>query len=94
MSFIDLSHLFWRNDFSSSQDYPVQGSTKLAQAFAQYLSRPESPTVRLIPVGADWTSNENVVGYPDGLNPANYLVQPTLESILYALEEPAEPFPF
>jgi 5-methylcytosine-specific restriction enzyme B len=68
------------------------GKTKLAQAFAQYLSRPGSPTVRLIPVGADWTSNENVVGYPDGLNPANYLVQPALESILYALEKPTEPF--
>jgi 5-methylcytosine-specific restriction endonuclease McrBC GTP-binding regulatory subunit McrB len=68
------------------------GKTKLAQAFAQYLSRSGSATVRLIPVGSDWTSNENVVGYPDGLNPANYLVQPALESILYALEKPTEPF--
>jgi len=67
------------------------GKTKLAQAFAQYLSRPGSPSVRLIPVGADWTSNENVVGYPDGLNPANYLVQPALELILYAREKPTEP---
>ena len=67
------------------------GKTKLAQAFAQYLSRPGSPSVRLIPVGADWTSNENVVGYPDGLNPTNYLAQPALELILYANEKPAEP---
>jgi 5-methylcytosine-specific restriction enzyme B len=67
------------------------GKTKLAQAFAQYLSRPGSQSVRLIPVGADWTSNENVVGYPDGLNSANYLVQPALELILYATEKPTEP---
>jgi 5-methylcytosine-specific restriction enzyme B len=67
------------------------GKTKLALAFAQYLSRRGSPSVRLIPVGADWTSNENVIGYPDGLNPGNYLVQPGLELILYAREKPAEP---
>jgi hypothetical protein len=68
------------------------GKTQLAQAFAKYLSRPGSSTVRLIPVGADWTSNENVVGYPDGLDPANYLVQPALESMLNARDKPTEPF--
>lgn len=67
------------------------GKTKLAQAFAKYLSPPASISVRVVPVGADWTSNENILGYPDGLSPTNYLVQPALELVFYACEHPSEP---
>jgi len=76
------------------------GKTKLAQAFARWITRDpglivsEDPskgknrnsTYALLPVGADWTSNENIVGYPDGLDNSNYVTKPALELIRQALE--------
>ena len=38
----------------------------------------------IIPVGADWTSNENILGYPDGLNPGIYNSTPVLDLVLKA----------
>jgi len=47
------------------------GKTKIAHAFAHWISEfPEQ--YRLVAVGADWTSNENVVGYQDALQPTIY----------------------
>jgi energy-coupling factor transporter ATP-binding protein EcfA2 len=37
-----------------------------------------------VPVGADWTSNENVLGYPDGLQANIYVAKPALDLILHA----------
>lgn len=76
------------------------GKTKLAQAFARWITPdpglvdPADPsrgknlnsTYALLPVGADWTSNENIVGYPDGLDNSNYVTKPALELIREALE--------
>jgi energy-coupling factor transporter ATP-binding protein EcfA2 len=76
------------------------GKTKLAQAFARWISpysgligdadpsegKAPSPYHVLVPVGADWTGNENIVGYPDGLQEANYVTKPALELIRRALE--------
>ena len=49
------------------------GKTKLAQAFARWLAPPaedeESPAHLVIPVGADWTGSDAILGYPDGLDP-------------------------
>jgi len=38
----------------------------------------------LIAVGADWTGNENIVGYPNGLDKAAYISKPALNLILRA----------
>jgi MoxR-like ATPase len=47
------------------------GKTKLAEAFAMWLS--ESPEqYRIVAVGADWTSNENLLGYADALQAGRY----------------------
>ncbi len=46
----------------------------------------DSGCFALVPVGADWTGNENIVGYPDGLVNANYVTKPALELIRHALE--------
>ena len=54
------------------------GKTKVAQALARWLT-PDKANYVLIPVGADWTGNENIVGYPDGLNPNEYVSKPALE---------------
>ena len=61
------------------------GKTKLAQAFARWLTpAPEEgqfPAYAVIPVGADWTGNDNILGYPDGLDPARYVTRPALDLI-------------
>jgi len=76
------------------------GKTKLAQAFARWITpapawedpadhlkgKLPNPHYQLVPVGADWTGNENVVGYPDGLNNGNYVSKPALQLIRHALE--------
>jgi energy-coupling factor transporter ATP-binding protein EcfA2 len=81
------------------------GKTKLAQAFARWLT-PKSaaidstdrlkgdnpnPFYALVPIGADWTGNENILGYPNGLDAANYITKPTLDLILHATSNPDIP---
>ena len=66
------------------------GKTKLAQAFSRWLS-PSPDCYRLIPVGADWTGNENILGYPNGLDPTVYITKPALDLILHARGNPNDP---
>lgn len=48
------------------------GKTKLAQAFAQWITSDESQYV-IVPVGADWTNREPLLGYPNSLNKEEYV---------------------
>lgn len=48
------------------------GKTKLAQAFAQWISADESQ-YELVPVGADWTNREPLLGYPNALKQTEYV---------------------
>ncbi|MBD1259308.1 AAA family ATPase [Maribacter polysiphoniae] len=48
------------------------GKTKLAQAFVQWICQDESQ-YRIIPVGADWTNREALLGYPNALKPEEYV---------------------
>jgi len=61
------------------------GKTKVAQALARWLTT-DQQSYQLIPVGADWTGNDNIVGYPDGLDATAYIGKPTLELIWHAAE--------
>jgi energy-coupling factor transporter ATP-binding protein EcfA2 len=45
----------------------------------------------VVAVGADWTSNEQVLGYADGLNPNRYVRTKTLDLILRAIATPDLP---
>ena len=66
------------------------GKTKIAQAFAHWITpKPANagdanPHHALIPVGADWTGNENIVGYSNGLDEKKYVTKPALKLILHA----------
>ena len=63
-------------------------------AFALVESRKAGNAIRchaVIPVGADWTSNESVLGYPDGLNKESYITKPALDLMLQAQEHPDIP---
>jgi len=68
------------------------GKTKLAQAFAQWISKDESQ-YRIIPVGADWTNREPLLGYPNALKEDEY-VKPdngALDLIIQANAQPDLP---
>lgn len=49
------------------------GKTKLAQAFAQWISEDESQYV-IVPVGADWTNREPLLGYVNALSNEEYIL--------------------
>lgn len=59
------------------------GKTKIAQALGQWLPS-SSNCFRVVAVGADWTGNENILGYPNGLEKGSYISKPSLEIILRA----------
>lgn len=61
------------------------GKTKLAQVFSKWICADESQ-YRLIPVGADWTNREPLLGYPNALEPGKYVLPETgaLDLILEA----------
>lgn len=63
------------------------GKTKLAQSFAYWLSG-TADQYEIVPVGADWTNREPLLGYPDGLNSEMYIHPDSkvLELILRAEE--------
>ncbi|MBC6491384.1 MrcB family domain-containing protein [Flavihumibacter stibioxidans] len=48
------------------------GKTKLAQAFVQWICK-DASQYRIIPVGADWTNREPLLGYPNALKPQEYV---------------------
>ena len=54
------------------------GKTKLAQAFAQWICYKEEDGEKneqycIVPVGADWTNREPLLGYPNALQEAKYV---------------------
>ena len=69
------------------------GKTKLAQAFVQWICHDESQ-FRLIPVGADWTNREPLLGYPNALSPREYIKPESgvLDLILQANVQPELPY--
>lgn len=48
------------------------GKTKLAQAFAMWICQDETQYC-IVPVGADWTNREPLLGYPNALKPDEYI---------------------
>jgi len=69
------------------------GKTKLAHDFASWLSQ-IAGQYSLVAVGADWTSNENLLGYPDALNAKSYRKPDNgaLDLILRAKGDPDHPY--
>ncbi len=69
------------------------GKTKLAQAFAQWICESDNQ-YKIIPVGADWTNREPLLGYPNAIETEKYVVPENgaLELIINAIENPAKPY--
>jgi 5-methylcytosine-specific restriction protein B len=71
------------------------GKTKLAQAFVQWICESEKQ-YKIIPVGADWTNREPLLGYPNGLDPKSYVTPDSgaLQLILEASKEENQNKPY
>ena len=69
------------------------GKTKIAEAFAMWLCASHAQ-YRIVAVGADWTSNENLLGYADALQTGVYRppVNGALELILRAHADTTNPY--
>lgn len=68
------------------------GKTKIAQSFVQWICESEKQ-YKIIPVGADWTNREPLLGYPNALKPEEY-VKPesgVLDLIIQANNKPELP---
>lgn len=72
------------------------GKTKLAQAFATWLSPSHSGAAKhseVVPVGADWTAKESSLGYADAINVGKYVrTTPIIDLILRAHSDPEWPY--
>lgn len=69
------------------------GKTKLAQAFAMWICEDENQ-YRMVPVGADWTNREPLLGFPNALEKNNY-VKPenrVLDLIIEANKNESKPY--
>jgi 5-methylcytosine-specific restriction protein B len=71
------------------------GKTKLAQAFVQWITESENQ-YKIIPVGADWTNREPLLGYPNGLDEKSYVTPDSgvLELIIDASKEENQNKPY
>ena len=69
------------------------GKTKIAQSFAEWICLDESQ-YRIVPVGADWTNREPLLGYPNGLEEDKYELPDNgvLELIIRAKQNKDHPF--
>lgn len=69
------------------------GKTRLAAAFATWICADESQYL-IVPVGADWTNRDPLLGYTDALNPHTYVLPENgaLALIIEASKNPSKPY--
>jgi 5-methylcytosine-specific restriction protein B len=71
------------------------GKTKIAQSFVQWICENESQ-YKIVPVGADWTNREPLVGYPNGLVAEEYITPDSgvIHLLIEALKKENQNKPF
>jgi energy-coupling factor transporter ATP-binding protein EcfA2 len=69
------------------------GKTKLAQAFAQWICEDDTQ-YSIVPVGADWTNREPLLGYVNALNNTEYILPENgaLDLIIQANKDQDKPY--
>jgi hypothetical protein len=69
------------------------GKTKLAQAFVTWICE-SNKQYKIVPVGADWTNREPLLGYPNGLNNEEYIMPDSgaLQLIIDAKNDESKPY--
>lgn len=70
------------------------GKTQLALAFARAMSENVEQQLCVVPVGADWTNREPLLGYPNSLKQGEYMLPEcgTLQIMMRALRNPNKPY--
>lgn len=66
------------------------GKTSIARAFARWMS-PVPDQYAMVRVGANWTSGDVLLGYPDALDGTKYQRTQTLNLLLRAVDNPQVP---
>ncbi|NPC55188.1 McrB family protein [Caenimonas soli] len=98
---VDEAHRFFASLLSKrfliATGLAGSGKTKLAQAFAAWITRTVSEAApakcyEVVSIGADWTGNENILGYANGLDEKSYVSKPALDLVLRALGDPEAPY--
>jgi 5-methylcytosine-specific restriction protein B len=71
------------------------GKTKIAQSFVQWICENDTQ-YKIVPVGADWTNREPLVGYPNGLVAEEYITPDSgvIHLLLEAIKQGNENKPF
>jgi 5-methylcytosine-specific restriction protein B len=71
------------------------GKTKIAQSFAQWICESKEQ-YKIVPVGADWTNREPLVGYPNGLVAEEYITPDSgvIQLLMEAVKSGNENKPF
>ncbi len=69
------------------------GKTQLAKSFARWIAQSDDQ-VCIVPVGADWTNRDPLLGYPNGLKNTEYVLPETgvLQLLLRAVDNPQQPY--
>jgi 5-methylcytosine-specific restriction protein B len=85
----------WTKPFVICSGLSGSGKTKLAQAFVQWICESDKQ-YKIIPVGADWTNREPLLGYPNGLDSKSYVIPDSgaLQLILEASKEENKAKPY
>lgn len=70
------------------------GKTQLALAFARVMSENIDQQLCIVPVGADWTNREPLLGYPNTLKHGEYMLPESgaLQIMMRALRNPQKPY--
>ena len=70
------------------------GKTQLALAFARAMSENVDQQLCVVPVGADWTNREPLLGYPNALKPEEYMLPESgaLQIMMRASRNPNKPY--
>lgn len=71
------------------------GKTKIAQSFVQWICEDKNQ-YKIVPVGADWTNREPLVGYPNGLVSNEYITPDSgvIHLLMEAVKKENENKPF
>ncbi|PKV75730.1 5-methylcytosine-specific restriction endonuclease subunit McrB [Pontibacter ramchanderi] len=69
------------------------GKTKLVQAFARWITEKDNQLC-IVPIGADWTNREPLLGFPNALDPTKYSIPENgaLQLLISANENPDKPY--
>ena len=70
------------------------GKTKLAETFVRWICEKDPKRWRIVPIGADWTDSQKLLGFPNALDDKRYILPDTqvLQMLIDADKDPDNPY--